>query len=148
MYKPDLQDLATADWRMLIDPNTDENEVSIVRPDEGRPGALVGPLATVFMGVTFSDDEGEDKIDLTGEDGLVLRAIAMLPQMAELCCFIRNGLGELMAIVANDEHAAALRRFCRELKAREEWIREGVSDRDEDMPASGMHSVSRYRGAP
>ena len=55
--------LAEADWRIQVD-EYDINLPTICYPDPDRPGFIVGPIASVHVGATVDDDEGDEALDL------------------------------------------------------------------------------------
>jgi hypothetical protein len=136
-----LETLAGEDWRIIVD-EADINSPTICYPDPTRRHALVGPLATVHVGCTESDEEGEEVLDLGGADGRNLVAVACLPQMVELLIWIKVHQNKLNPIHFDSQSENG--RFMQGLQKRVDWILECVNDRDETMGA-GEHGFERFR---
>lgn len=132
-------DLADQDWRVNVD-ECDINEPTICYPDPDQRGRIVGPLATLHVGVTVEDEEGEEAIELDGDDGRNLAAVACLPQLAELCRWI-DAKYKALGVSADDE----FNQFVDELKGRVDWIRDCIDGREPQMHP-GLHGFERYLG--
>lgn len=119
-------DLAKQEWRFQVD--VANAEATIVRPDPDNPRLRVGPLATLPLGMTGEDDDGEPCAFVDDNcDGLNLFAIAMLPEVARLIAWATNGMAKLTAVHFDSAHDYG--RFMRELRRRVAWIKEGVDAR-------------------
>jgi len=134
-----LKDLADQQWRMIVD--VSENTIDVCRPDPDRRGAWVGPLATVNVGSTEEDDDGEEVFDMTASSGRDAVAVALLPHFADLVCWAREQLESLNAI--HFDSGSQSGRFHRELRDRLDWIIGCVDQRDERL-ASGTHGFHRF----
>jgi len=121
-----LADLAQQDWRYVV--SEDGDEVELVRPDPDNPRRLIGPLATVSVGVTSEDDNGDMVLLLDHDDGRNLVAIAALPYFAELVVWAEAKLAALNCIHFDSTTEAG--QFHHALKARLEWLRKAVDERD------------------
>ena len=136
--KDTLRTLAEEEWRIQID-DIDYNEAFIVRPDKERRGTWIGPLATIHLGMTTSDDNGDDAIDLDCQDGRNLLAILLLPQFAELITWADDEMSRIINQIGGGELPDA---FLRDLKKRVEWLRGAVDQRGEII-TGGITSVMR-----
>ena len=128
-----LDDLADYPIRFVVDEN-EINNVQIVRPDPSRHGCLIGPLATVPIGVTMDGDDGE-VLSLVGGDGLMLYAIAALPHFADLVCWINS---ELDAI----GDSSIPPQFIYGLRKRAKWLQELIDERDSEV-GPGTHGFHK-----
>lgn len=135
-----FNDLADEDWRIVIDDEI--SEPTICYPDPSRRGAYVGPLARVYVGCTIENEDGDECLELDGDDGRNLFAVACLPQFADLCKWIDARYGKL-GVSENAE----FNKFVDELKARVDWIREIIDTRtDEISEDSGPVGFVRFTG--
>ena len=130
--------LAEEGWRIQVGAY-EIDEATICYPDPDRRGCLVGPLATINVGATVEDEDGEEVLDLEGADGRNLAAIACLPQMAGLFRWIRSEAGKL-GVSENDEYNA----FVDELTDRIDWITACIDERPETMNV-GLHGFEVKR---
>ena len=139
-----LKDLASEQWRMIVD--VGENTIDVCRPDPDRRGAWVGPLATVKVGMTEEDDDGDEVFDMTASDGRNAVAVALLPQFAGLVCWAREQLEALNAI--HFDSGSESGRFHQDLREWLDWIIGCVDQRDERL-ADGTHGFHRFdKGKP
>ena len=128
-------DLAKQEWRFAVD--VDNAEATIVRPDPDNPRLRVGPIATVPLGMTGEDDEGEPCAFVDDNlDGLDLFAIAMLPEVARLIVWANEKLARPFNTDVATEH------FLKELRRRVAWIKEGVDARVATI-SDGEHGFGR-----
>ena len=129
-----LSDLSKQKFRFFVD--ADEiHDVVIVRPAE-KPGFVIGPLATVPMGSTEISDEGEEVLELTGEDGLLLYCITALPFFAELVCWINSELDEIADSPIPPQFVSGLRE-------RAKWLQELIDNRDATV-GQGTHGFEKF----
>lgn len=130
-YAETFDRLANEDWRIMVD-EYDINEPMICYPDPDRRGAYVGPLVRVQVGATVENEDGDECLELNGADGRNLYAVACLPHLAALCSWIDRNYASL-GVSENDE----FNKFADELKARVDWIRALIDDRDMELAATG-----------
>lgn len=121
-----LKDLAGEKWRYRID-ELDEH-AELVRVDKTNPRARIGPLASVALGVTEEDEDGNVVFCLDGEDGRNLVLVAALPQFAGLIVWAEEQLRTLNGI--HFDSATEGGRFHNELARRLKWLRGLVDERD------------------
>lgn len=108
----DFENIADEDWQIVVD-KYDLNSVMICRPDESRRGVFIGPMAVINVGCTIETDEGDEVLDLSGEDGRTLFSIACLPHVAGLFRWIKKRYTEL-GVAESEEY----NRFVDELMVR------------------------------
>jgi hypothetical protein len=132
-------EMADQDWRVIVD-DCDITEPTIAYPDQRGRGRMVGPLVKLYVGVTVTDEDGDEALELDGEDGRNLAAVACLPQLASLCRWISKEIAKL-GVSENDEYNV----FVDELRNRVEWIRECIDEREPYMHP-GEHGFDRYNG--
>ena len=133
----DFDSLADENWRILVD-EYELNEPTIYYPDSDRPGFIVGPIASVHVGATVDDDEGDEALDLEGEDGAILAAVACLPQIANLFRWIDAEYYKLGGI-ENGEYDS----FVHGLKVRIDWIRDCINKRPKVLNV-GQHGFTSF----
>ena len=131
-------ELADQDWRVNVD-LCDMNEPTIEYPDPDRPKRMVGPLVTLYVGVTVEDEDGDEALELDGDDGRNLAAVACLPQLAGLCRWIDSEVRKL-GVSVDDEY----NQFVDALKDRVDWIKDCIDNRPPYMHA-GQHGFDGYR---
>lgn len=131
-----LCDLAASQYRFLVNEH-DINDVEIMRPDKESRGCFIGPLATIPVGYTEENDEGDEVLDLTGEDGMILYAVAALPFFAELVCWTNSQLDE----IGNSPIPAE---FIKGLRSRALWLQHLIDERDITVGA-GTHGFHKFR---
>lgn len=134
----DFYSLADEDWRIQIDEN-ELTEPTICYPDPDRRGCFVGPLATVHVGTTVENEDGEEVLDLECADGRNLVAVACLPQIAKLFQWIDNEYAKL-GVSENEDY----NNFVDALKDKVDWIRTCIDERPETLNA-GQHGFERNR---
>ena len=138
--------MATQQWRCQVD-EYDLNEPTICYRDPTRPTVFVGPLATVPIGATEEDEEGETVLDIGGPDGMNLAAIMCLPQFAGLCEWIQNELSTLGPSKCDESGEDKYGAFVAGLRDRVGWIVSCINKRDETMTV-GLHGFESYRKRP
>lgn len=132
MPKARFDELADQRWRILLEAD-DINEPSIQAVDPDRRGCFIGPLAVIPVGATTEDSDGIEMLETDSDDGLILAAVACLPQFAELFRWVRNAFGDAPRSPFVDE---LLDRVC--------WIEACIDDRD-DALYPGQHGFESYR---
>lgn len=136
----DLADRAR-DWRFLVDED-DGEEVQIVRMSPPPNRIMIGPLATIMLQDSFEDAEsGEPMFDLSGEDGLMLYALAALPQLAGLVVWATEEIDKLNGIDFDGTNNAG--RFHNELRRRLNWLTDLIDKRDSAV-GEGTHGLAVY----
>lgn len=114
-------------WFGQID-RLDMNHATIQRRDQEKKGCWIGPLATVPIGMTEDDDDGEQVACLDeGEDGITLWLVLLLPQIADTLMWIKDALS-LMNGIHFDKATDAGEFHC-ELRRRVELILGEIEDR-------------------
>lgn len=142
-----LDSLADEDWRFQIDADQ-INEPTICYPDPGRRGCFVGPLATVFVGATEENEDGDEVLCVSGADGRNLAAIACLPHFAGMFRWMRQEMERLNPI--HFDRQSDYGRFMRELRDRMNWIACCIDERDAESDGGfgpGMHGFQRFEGS-
>lgn len=124
------RDMIGQDWRIRADP--ERNEAEILMPDERNRGSMIGPLATVPLGETREnpEEESETVACLDWDDGRNLYAIAALPHVAELLCWIEDELEKSVSLSDVSAFRNALRdrltRLLNRVDRREAFLGEGT----------------------
>ena len=60
-------EMADQDWRVIVD-DCDITEPTIAYPDQLGRGRMVGPLVKLYVGVTVTDEDGDEALELDGEE--------------------------------------------------------------------------------